>query len=159
MSKSTGKFMTLSDALDTYGADGTRLALSNSGDSVEDANFETAVADSGVLRLWTFVELVKELLAEKQNMRTGPVNSVIDKMFTAEMNLKIRETDENFKGMMFKEALRTGFFEYSNLFHQYRERAQVQGGLHWDLVYRYLVTQVLLLAPIATHTCDYIWQT
>merc|ERR1712106_99564 len=59
---------------------------------------------------------------------------------------------------MFKEALRTGFFEYSNLFHQYRERAQVQGGLHWDLVYRYIVTQVLLLAPIASHTSDHIWQ-
>jgi len=158
MSKSTGNFMTLSDALDTYGADATRLALANAGDSVEDANFETTVADSGVLRIWTFVELVKELFAEKKNMRTGPANSVIDRMFTAEMNLKIRETDENFNKLMFKEALRTGFFEYSNLFHQYRERAQVQGGLHWDLVYRYIVTQVLLLAPIASHTSDFIWQ-
>lgn len=158
MSKSTGNFMTLSDALDNYGADGMRLALANSGDSVEDANFETQFADSGILRLWTFVELAKELLAEKSSMRTGPTTSVNDKMFTSEMNLKIRETEDYYKTMMFKEALRTGFFEYSNLFHQYRERAQVQTGLHWDLVHRYLTTQVLLLAPICPHTCDYIWQ-
>ncbi|XP_042206622.1 leucine--tRNA ligase, cytoplasmic-like [Homarus americanus] len=158
MSKSTGNFMTLTDALDSYGADGMRLALANAGDSVEDANFETPVADSGVLRLWTFVELTKELLAEKSSMRTGPASTINDKMFTSEMNLKIRETDENYRSLMFKEALRTGFFEYNNLFHQYRERAQVQAGLHWDLVSRYLTTQVLLLAPICPHACDYIWQ-
>nr|XP_053634011.1 leucine--tRNA ligase, cytoplasmic-like [Cherax quadricarinatus] len=158
MSKSTGNFLTLADALDCYGADGMRLALANAGDSVEDANFETQVADSGVLRLWTFVELAKELMAEKDSMRTGPATSVNDKMFMSEMNLKIRETDDYYKTMLFKEALRTGFFEYSNLFHQYRERAQVQTGLHLDLVQRYLNTQVLLLAPICPHICDYIWQ-
>lgn len=158
MSKSTGNFLTLTDALDCYGADGMRLALANSGDSVEDANFETQVADSGVLRLWTFVELAKELLAEKESMRTGSDSTINDQMFISEMNLKIRETDENFKAMMFKEALRTGFFEYSNLFHQYRERAQVQTGMHWDLVYRYLTTQVLILSPVCPHICDYVWR-
>ncbi|KAK7079178.1 hypothetical protein SK128_001482 [Halocaridina rubra] len=158
MSKSTGNFMTLTDALDNYGADGMRLALANAGDSVEDANFETQVADSGVLRLWTFVELTKELCEEKDSMRTGGTFTINDQMFVSEMNLKIRETDENYKTMMFKEALRTGFFEYSNLFHQYRERAQVQTGLHWDLVSRYLRTQVLILAPICPHICDYVWR-
>ncbi|KAK3885670.1 hypothetical protein Pcinc_010127 [Petrolisthes cinctipes] len=118
MSKSTGIFLTLTDALDKYGADGMRLALANAGDSIEDANFETQVADSGVLRLWTFVELAKELMIEKDTMRSGP-NTVNDKMFIAEMNLKIRETEEHYKTLMFKESLRTGFFEYSNLFHQY----------------------------------------
>ncbi|XP_069996006.1 leucine--tRNA ligase, cytoplasmic [Penaeus vannamei] len=156
MSKSTGNFLTLTDALDRYGADGMRLALANSGDSVEDANFETQVADSGVLRLWTFVELSKELMAEKNTMRLGPY-TVNDIMFTAEMNLKIRETDDYYKSMMFKEALRTGFFEYSNFFHQYRERAQVQTGMHWELVNRYLTTQVQLLAPICPHVCDHVW--
>lgn len=158
MSKSTGNFLTLSGALDTFGADGTRLALANSGDSIEDANFETQVADSAVLRLWTFVELVKEMQAEKASMRTGSTYSVNDRMFMAEMNLKIKETDEHYKNLMFKEALRTGFFEYSNLFHQYRERAQVQGGLHWNNVQRYLTTQVIILSPVCPHICDYIWQ-
>ncbi|KAK3881851.1 hypothetical protein Pcinc_013740 [Petrolisthes cinctipes] len=157
LSKSTGNFLTLTDALDKYGADGMRLALANAGDSIEDANFETQVADSGVLRLWTFVELAKELMTEKDTMRSGP-NTVNDKMFIAEMNLKIRESEEHYKTLMFKESLRTGFFEYSNLFHQYRERAQVQSGLHWDLVHRYLTTQVLLLSPICPLISDYVWQ-
>ncbi|MCL4121792.1 UNVERIFIED_CONTAM: hypothetical protein GTU68_057055 [Idotea baltica] len=159
MSKSTGNFMTLKEALDRYGADGMRLALANAGDSVEDANFETNVADSGVLRLWTFIELVKELFQEKDQMRSGTVKTVNDKMFIAEMNLKIRETDDNFKKVMIKEALKTGFFEFNNLFHQYKERCQEQGGMHWDIVDLYLRNQVLLLSPICPHICDFIWRT
>ncbi|XP_018025140.1 leucine--tRNA ligase, cytoplasmic [Hyalella azteca] len=158
MSKSTGNFMTLADALDKYGADAMRLALANAGDSIEDANFETTVADSAVLRLWTFVELVKELIAEMPTMRTDQTFNVSDKMFLAEMDLKIRESDENYSGLLFKEALRTSYFEYSNLFHQYRERVSVDGGLHKKVVERYLDTQVRILSPICPHVCDYVWR-
>ncbi|KAL7644254.1 UNVERIFIED_CONTAM: hypothetical protein RMT77_005081 [Armadillidium vulgare] len=159
MSKSTGNFLTLSEATERFGADGMRLALANAGDSIEDANFETNVADSGVLRMWTFIELVKELFEEKKHMRSSLDKSIIDNMFISEMNLKIKETNENYKQLMFKEALKTGFFEYSNLFHQYRERAQVQGGMHWELVELYLRSQVIILSPICPHICDYIWRT
>lgn len=157
MSKSTGNFLTLADALDRYGADGMRLALANAGDSIEDANFETQVADSGVLRLWTFLKLAKDLLNEREVMRSGS-HTLNDKMFIAEMNLKVRETEKHYKTLMFKEALRTGFFEYSKLFHQYLKRSKVQSGLHRDLVDRYLTTQVLILSPICPHISDYVWQ-
>ena len=50
MSKSTGNFLTLSQAIDKFSADGMRLALADSGDSVEDANFVEAMADAGILR-------------------------------------------------------------------------------------------------------------
>lgn len=50
MSKSTGNFLTLSDAISKFSADGMRLALADSGDSVEDANFVEAMADAGILR-------------------------------------------------------------------------------------------------------------
>jgi leucyl-tRNA synthetase len=45
MSKSTGNFLTLTEAIDKYSADGMRLALADAGDSVEDANFEHANAE------------------------------------------------------------------------------------------------------------------
>jgi leucyl-tRNA synthetase len=50
MSKSTGNFLTLSDAINKFSADGMRLALADAGDSVEDANFVEAMADAGILR-------------------------------------------------------------------------------------------------------------
>ena len=39
MSKSEGNFLTLSEAVQKFSADGMRLCLADSGDSVEDANF------------------------------------------------------------------------------------------------------------------------
>ena len=64
-----GNFMTLSEAIDRFSADGMRLALADSGDSVEDANFVVSVADAGILRLYTFVEWVREMLKDKSALR------------------------------------------------------------------------------------------
>jgi len=40
-----------------------RLSLADAGDGVEDANFVEAMADAGLLRLYAFLEWVKEMLA------------------------------------------------------------------------------------------------
>ena len=39
MSKSTGNFITLMEAIEIFGADATRFALADAGDTLEDANF------------------------------------------------------------------------------------------------------------------------
>jgi leucyl-tRNA synthetase len=39
MSKNTGNFLTLYDAIEQYSADGMRMGLADAGDSIEDANF------------------------------------------------------------------------------------------------------------------------
>ncbi|UJR23818.1 hypothetical protein I4U23_026794 [Adineta vaga] len=62
MSKSTGNFLTLVQAIDKYSADGMRLTLADAGDSIEDANFEEEMAEAQLLRLYTFIEWVKEVL-------------------------------------------------------------------------------------------------
>jgi len=47
MSKSEGNFLTLSEAVKKFSADGMRLCLADSGDSIEDANFVESIADAG----------------------------------------------------------------------------------------------------------------
>lgn len=47
MSKSDGNFLTLSEAVNKFSADGMRLCLADSGDSIEDANFVESIADAG----------------------------------------------------------------------------------------------------------------
>lgn len=69
MSKSDGNFLTLSEAIDKFSADGMRLCLADAGDSVEDANFVESMADAAILRLYTFIEWVKEVLANKESFR------------------------------------------------------------------------------------------
>ncbi|KAF4523284.1 hypothetical protein B566_EDAN009407 [Ephemera danica] len=135
MSKSEGNFLTLSDAVRKFSADGTRLCLADAGDSVEDANFVESMADAGILRLYTFIEWVKEVLANTNSFRSGPADTFNDKVFNSEINLKIVETKDNYENMLFKEALRTGFFELQAARDKYRELCLE--GMHLDLIMRF----------------------
>ncbi|KAM4746906.1 leucine--tRNA ligase, cytoplasmic [Rhinophrynus dorsalis] len=155
MSKSTGNFLTLSQAIDKFSADGMRLTLADAGDTVEDANFVEAMADAGILRLYTWVEWVKEMLANFDSLRSGTTYSFNDRVFESEINAGIEKTGQNYEKMMFKEALKTGFFEFQAAKDKYRELAIE--GMHRDLVFRFIETQTLLLAPICPHLCEHIW--
>ncbi|XP_062940711.1 leucine--tRNA ligase, cytoplasmic [Cynocephalus volans] len=155
MSKSTGNFLTLTQAIDKFSADGMRLALADAGDTVEDANFVEAMADAGILRLYTWVEWVKEMVANRDSLRSGPASTFNDRVFASEMNAGIIKTDQNYEKMMFKEALKTGFFEFQAAKDKYRELAIE--GMHRELVFRFIEVQTLLLAPFCPHLCEHIW--
>ncbi|GAA6074797.1 leucine--tRNA ligase, cytoplasmic, partial [Tachysurus ichikawai] len=155
MSKSTGNFLTLSQAIEKFSADGMRLALADAGDTVEDANFVEAMADAGILRLYTWVEWVKEIISNQNNLRTGPADTFNDRVFVSEMNSGIIRTEQHYERMMYKEALKTGFFEFQAAKDKYRELAIE--GMHRDLVFEFIENQTLLLAPICPHLCEYTW--
>lgn len=157
MSKSDGNFLTLYEAVDKFSADGTRLCLADSGDSVEDANFVEVTADAGILRLYTFIEWVKEMLSSKLLFRTGPKDAFYDRVFISEMNHLTKETDENYSKMLFKEALRTGVFEFQKARDTYRELCG-SNNMHSDLVFEFIERQALLMAPICPHIAEHIWQ-
>uniref|UniRef100_A0A8C1VI72 Leucine--tRNA ligase, cytoplasmic n=1 Tax=Cyprinus carpio TaxID=7962 RepID=A0A8C1VI72_CYPCA len=114
MSKSTGNFLNLSQAIAKFSADGMRLALADAGDTVEDANFVEAMADAGILRLFTWVEWVKEMIANQNNLRTGPADTFNDRVFISEMASSIIKTEQHYERMMYKEALKSGFFEFQS---------------------------------------------
>ncbi|KAG5284752.1 hypothetical protein AALO_G00030090 [Alosa alosa] len=155
MSKSTGNFLTLSQAIGKFSADGMRMALADAGDTVEDANFVEAMADAGILRLYTWVEWVKEMIANQNNLRVGPADSFNDRVFVSDMNAGILRTEQHYDRMMYKEALKSGFFEFQAAKDKYRELAIE--GMHRDLVFQFIERQTLLLAPICPHLCEYTW--
>ncbi|XP_077402349.1 leucine--tRNA ligase, cytoplasmic [Vanacampus margaritifer] len=155
MSKSTGNFLTLSQAIKKFSADGMRLALADAGDTVEDANFVETMADAGILRLYTWLEWVKEMIANQNNLRTGPADTFNDRVFASEMNSGILKTEQHYDRMMFKEALKCGFFEFQAAKDKYRELAIE--GMHRELVFQFIERQTLLLTPICPHLCEYTW--
>lgn len=53
MSKSTGNFLTLRECISKFGADATRMTLADAGDGLDDANFDTDVANATILKLFT----------------------------------------------------------------------------------------------------------
>lgn len=157
MSKSDGNFLTLYEAVQKFSADGTRLCLADSGDSVEDANFVEVTADAGILRLYTFIEWVKEMISSKLLFRKGPKDAFYDRVFISEMNNLTKQTDENYSKMLFKEALRTGVFEFQKARDTYRELCGAN-NMHIDLVFDFIERQALLMAPICPHVAEHIWQ-
>lgn len=96
MSKSTGNFLTLKDAVDKFGADATRIAFADAGDSIEDANFEESVANSNILRLHTLKDWIEEV-AKDETLRTGPADAFADKLFNNELNSLVRETQKHYQ--------------------------------------------------------------
>ena len=58
MSKSEGNFFTLKDCIEKFGADSTRFALADAGDSLDDANFEESVANAAISRLYVFEKFI-----------------------------------------------------------------------------------------------------
>lgn len=69
--------------------------------------------------------------------------------------MKIKETDEYYGKMLFKEALRTGFFELQAARDKYRELCL--DGMHCDLIFRFIEVQALLLSPICPHVAEHVW--
>ena len=60
MSKSAGNFMTLRECILKFGADASRLALADAGDTLDDANFDETVANAAILKLFVLEEWIKK---------------------------------------------------------------------------------------------------
>lgn len=158
MSKSTGNFMTLQEMVSKYGADASRIALADAGDGVTDANFEEDVADNSILRLFTLREWFEEMVREQSELRTGELNSFQDGLFDNEMNGCGREAIDQYEQTNYKLALKASLYELTSARDFYREACNAAGiKMHKDLVFKYIETQVLLLAVIAPHWSEYVW--
>ncbi|KAF2017995.1 leucyl-tRNA synthetase-like protein [Aaosphaeria arxii CBS 175.79] len=179
MSKSTGNFLTLSEAIDKFGADATRLAISDAGDAIEDANFEESVANSTILKLFELrkwcedmitdiqpVETVEQFRAARDEKRVKNIDTIQrtgelgfwDRLFANEMAALVHETKEHYDGMLYKNATKSGFYDFTSARDFYREVTKAAGiGLHRDLVRQYVELQALLITPLAPHWAEYIW--
>ncbi|CAO3653578.1 unnamed protein product [Mucor fragilis] len=157
MSKSTGNFMTMNDAILKYGADATRFALADAGDTVEDANFEDSTANAAILRLHTLLDWIEEQTAKADTLRTGEYN-FFDKIFDNEMNKLLELTEAAYEATYYREVLKNGAYEFQAAKDTY-QLACTETGMHKDLVLRYIELQALFLAPITPHWSEHVWGT
>jgi leucyl-tRNA synthetase len=155
MSKSTGNFLTLQQAVEKFGADATRFNLADAGDTIEDANFIEANANATILRLYGMIEWTKEVLASKDTLRKGD-KTFYDRVLESEINQAIERTLESYESMMYREALKNGAFELQGARDRYREMASDE-GMHLDTILRYIEVQALLLCPVCPHVSEHIW--
>ncbi|KAI9190829.1 uncharacterized protein BJ171DRAFT_539063 [Polychytrium aggregatum] len=157
MSKSTGNFMTLNDAVSTYGADATRFALADAGDALDDANFLDKTADDAILKLFIEKEWIEESLRNGgQDLRSGELNW-IDRVFASELQKIASEADKAYQSMLYREALKFSFYEIQNARNEYRKATVTATNMHVDLVKQFVEIEALLMSPITPHWSEYIW--
>jgi len=163
MSKSLGNFMTVDECVKLYGADATRIALADAGDTLDDANFVPVTADNAILRLSNLEVWIKSALENKKALRDeNTVSSenikFVDNVFAAEIDRYISITEKAYESMRFRDVLKHGLFEFSTTKEDYKIRCG-EHNMRFDLVVKYVETQLMLLYPICPHFAEIVYRT
>nr|GMC75352.1 leucine--tRNA ligase, cytoplasmic-like [Ipomoea batatas] len=157
MSKSTGNFRTLKQAIEEFSADATRFSLADAGDGMDDANFVFETANAAILRLTKEIAWMHEVLAAESSLRSGVPSTYADQVFANEMNIAVKATEKNYGEYMFREALKTGFYDLQAARDEYRLSCG-SGGMNRDLLWKFMDVQTRLIAPICPHYAEYVWK-
>ncbi|KAL6329134.1 hypothetical protein AAG906_007680 [Vitis piasezkii] len=145
MSKSTGNFRTLRQAIEEFSADATRFSLADAGDGVDDANFVFETANAAILRLTKELSWMEEVLEAEASLRTGALSTYADQVFANEINIAVTLTEQHYQNCMFREALKTGFYDLQAARDEYRFS-----------LWRFMDVQTCLITPICPHYAEYV---
>ncbi|KAM3348461.1 hypothetical protein ACQJBY_022002 [Aegilops geniculata] len=157
MSKSTGNFLTLKEAILRYSSDATRFALADAGDGMDDANFVTETANAAILRLTKEIAWMEEVIAAESSLRGGPPSTYADHVFANEINIAVKETEKSYNAFMFRDALKSGFYDLQLARDEYRLSCGA-AGMNRELLVRFMEIQTKLITPICPHYAEHVWQ-
>ena len=161
MSKSTGNFLTVRDCIDKFGVDATRITLADAGDGLDDANFDTDVANASILKLFTLEKWVQENI--KSTIPDGKVDfaayknlDLWDTIFENAINHAITQATQYYDEIKYKQVLKVGYFELQSIKEDY---LIAKGGkMNPFTLMRFLVAQIIMINPIIPHFAQYCWK-
>ncbi|KAF7457191.1 leucyl-tRNA synthetase [Cryptosporidium felis] len=179
MSKSTGNWITLEEAICEYSADACRIALSDAGDTIDDANFCRDIANSAIMRLYSLIQSAQFYVENKEKLRGGALESSnsdlkslinenpdslkalnqADQIFSSEIVRLSKEAFQSYSNFAYRDALKYSLFEFQLRKDQYKLLCDSNDFLlNKNVLGLFIETQIKILAPIAPHTCEYIWR-
>jgi leucyl-tRNA synthetase len=161
MSKSEGNFLMLLQCCEEYSADATRFALANSGDSMEDANFEPKLANEAILYLHNCEDWIKITTEDAKAGKLRAADSemlFMDSCFLNEINYLCDATKSKFELIMFREGMTLCWFELMIARDLYRDWAVRVGiPMHEKVVNTFINALVIMMAPITPHWSEHVW--
>ena len=162
MSKSLGNFMTIDECIKTYGADATRIAVADAGDTLDDANFVETVADNSVLRLWQLEQWIQAAITSFDKLRNTedvPNDKIrfYDSVFLSQLEKTLINVDKCYETMKHRDVLKYGFFDLLALKEDYKHHCGTH-QMRKDVFLKYLETQLIVMYPIIPHFCDMMWK-
>ena len=153
MSKSTGNFMTLSDAVKKYTPDVVRFTLALS-DGFDDGNFEEKIANGVLLKFFNEFEWIQDFLATNKNNNTN--FDFFDHLFNDEITTALINAKSAYESGHYK-FVTDNVYNIINAKATYIKLKGITGKPKNDSLFKkYIMSFVTILQPIAPFMCKYI---
>ena len=150
MSKSKGNFITLKDALNTFGADATRCALLLGGEGMNDPDWRADTVGDVKGKLRGFQSLTDNIIENAKQAEKGH----LEQWLISLLQHRIRIVTESMEALKTRTALENALFEVWNDFRWYIRRKETFDS---NILKAALETWIRLLAPFAPYMCEEIW--
>jgi leucyl-tRNA synthetase len=151
MSKSKGPILTLREAVDTYGADISRMYILSSAEQTQDADWRNIGVESAKKQVERFYKLAKEIIDSGAESGIDSELKLIDRWMLSRLQQCVRETNNDMTSIRTRGALQNAFFLLYNDVKWYQRR----GGT--AVLYDVLDVWVRLMAPFTPHICEELW--
>ena len=157
MSKSTGNFMTLNQCIKKYGSDATRICLADAGDTLDDANFDEAVGNSAIMKLFVLEQWIENNLSKAplDFTKNNPEQYTLwDKLVTNEINRALNGAHQAYSGMKHRNVV-VIFNGLNSIKENYLIATEGQANPY--VIYRFVEAILSIMNPITPHFCQYVW--
>jgi leucyl-tRNA synthetase len=162
MSKHTGNFKTLRDAIDKYGADALRLSLAEC-DGIDDADFRDEIANGHIMKLssereW-FTKMVDHLSSNVLAITTpGSYNNIWESILDSEVKMCMKRSHDHYKNYRFRKAVYDGFhsaLQNRDMYMKFCAMSRIE--VNSMLIYKTMSCILLMIYPVCPHFVEYIW--
>lgn len=150
--------MTLAQCIKKFGSDATRIALADSGDTLDDANFDESVANANIMKIfvleqWIQTNFTKEPLDFSQN---DPSQYTLwDNLFANEISRAVSEAKKAYAEMKHRSII----VIFNQLLSIKESYLIARGGQKNPfIIARYVEAILTIMNPITPHFCQHVWQ-
>jgi len=150
MHKSKGNFVTMKNAVDTYGADATRCALLIGAEAMDDPDWRNENAKTLKEKIENLSKFIINLIdAPNQNQ-----NGHLESWLNSKIQSRITQVTENLENLKTRTSLEIALYETWNDFRWYINRKQNKNTISLSSA---LAIWIRLLAPFAPYISEELW--
>jgi leucyl-tRNA synthetase len=162
MSKSFGNIIPLREALTKFGADPVRLSVLSTAELMQDADFSPTIARSMRDRLERLYRFASELVKTRRKKVKEESLTAIDRWMLSRLQEHVKKTTEAMDKLAVRKAIHGILYELDQDFQWYQRRASDgKGDRKAATAYVFgevLDAQTRMLAPVAPHMCEELWE-
>ena len=150
MHKSKGNFVTMKNAVESYGADATRCALLLGAEAMDDPNWRSKNVQEIQSKLEALFNYATNII---ENAKT-PGEGHIEKWLMSRLQNRVSQVTSNLDELKTRTSLEIALFEIWNDFRWYNQRKEKTNS---DTLRKALKVWLRLLAPFAPYLSEELW--